>query len=85
MQEEYTISNQLFWKAATILIDYLRKHNHKCGNGSYYVEGKEQDIIFLWKNYAFVFEAKGYALREPLRNSEKAFVRIKDDFNGSIG
>ena len=51
----------------------------------YYVEGNEQDILFLWKNYAFIIEAKGYNLREPFRNPEKAFVRIKDDFNSCIG
>lgn len=51
----------------------------------YYVDGCEQDILFLWKNYAFIIEAKGYSLREPFRNPEKAFVRIKDDFNACIG
>ena len=52
---------------------------------SYYVNGNEQDILFLWKNYAFIIEAKGYNLREPLRDPDKAFVRIKDDFKASIG
>lgn len=52
---------------------------------SYYVDGCEQDILILWKKYAFVIETKGYALREPFRNPEKAFVRIKDDFNSCIG
>jgi hypothetical protein len=51
----------------------------------YYVDGCEQDILFLWKNYAFIIEAKGYSLREPFRNPEKAFIRIKDDFNSCIG
>lgn len=51
----------------------------------YYVDGNEQDILFLWKKYAFIIEAKGYNLREPLRNPEKAFVRIKDDFKDCIG
>lgn len=52
---------------------------------SYYVDGCEQDILILWKKYAFIIEAKGYSLREPFRNPEKAFVRIKDDFNACIG
>ena len=52
---------------------------------SYYVDGCEQDILILWKKYALIIEAKGYALREPFRNPEKAFVRIKDDFNSCIG
>lgn len=52
---------------------------------SYYVDGCEQDILILWKNYAFIIEAKGYSLNEPFRNPEKAFVRIKNDFNACIG
>ncbi|CAI8301377.1 MAG: Uncharacterised protein [Bacteroidetes bacterium MED-G17] len=52
---------------------------------SYYVDGCEQDMLFLWKEYTFIIEAKGYNLREPLRDPNKAFVRIKDDFKSSIG
>jgi hypothetical protein len=52
---------------------------------SYYIDGCEQDILFLWKNYAFIIEAKGYSLNEPFRNPEKAFTRIKSDFNACIG
>ncbi len=52
---------------------------------SYYVDGNEQDILFLWKNYAFIIEAKGYNLREPFRDPNKAFIRIKDDFKNCIG
>jgi len=58
--------------------DYRFNHN-------YYVDGCEQDLLFLWKDYAFIIEAKGYSLREPLRDPDKAFVRIKDDFNDCIG
>ena len=50
----------------------------------YYVDDCEQDVLFLWKNYAFIIEAKGYALREPLRDPEKAFVRIQKDFKDCI-
>lgn len=52
---------------------------------SYYLDGCEQDIIVLWNGHLFVIEAKAYSNREPFRNAEKAFVRIKDDFNGCIG
>lgn len=52
---------------------------------SYYVNSKEQDILIIWKDYAFIIEAKGYSIREPFRNPEKAFPRIKDDFKKSIG
>ncbi len=52
---------------------------------SYYVDACEQDVLILWKEYAFIIEAKGYNLREPLRDPDRAFPRIKDDFNDCIG
>lgn len=70
-------------KIAQLFSDFF-KSNFKKYRG-YYVDGCEQDILFLWKNYAFIIEAKGYSLREPFRNPEKAFIRIKDDFNACIG
>lgn len=51
----------------------------------YYVDSCEQDVLILWKKYAFILEAKGYSLREPLRDPNRAFVRIKDDFEECIG
>lgn len=60
------------------------KKDYKYFEG-YYVDGCEQDILFLWKDYAFIIEAKGYNLREPMRNPDKAFARIKDDFKACIG
>ena len=51
----------------------------------YYVDSCEQDILFLWKEYAFIIEAKGYKLNEPFRDPDKAFVRIKNDFKSCIG
>ncbi|MCR9066069.1 MAG: hypothetical protein NXI00_19015 [Cytophagales bacterium] len=60
------------------------KKDYKCFEG-YYVDGCEQDILFLWKDYAFIIEAKGYNLREPMRDPNRAFVRIKDDFKSCIG
>jgi hypothetical protein len=52
---------------------------------NYFIDGFEQDLLILWNNYAFIIEAKGYALREPLRDPEKAYRRIEDDFEKSIG
>ncbi len=60
------------------------KKDYKCFT-SYYIDGCEQDILFLWKNYAFIIEAKGYNMREPFRDPNRAFVRIKDDFKSCIG
>lgn len=51
----------------------------------YYIDGCEQDIMVLWNGHLFVIEAKAYSNREPFRNAEKAFIRIKDDFKGCIG
>lgn len=70
-----------------LIINLLKKFfkkDYKCFN-SYYVDGCEQDILFLWKNYAFIVEAKGYNIREPLRDPERAYVRLKEDFKTSIG
>ena len=52
---------------------------------NYSIDGCEQDIMVLWKGYMFVIEAKAYTNREPFRNTEKAFTRIKDDFKACIG
>lgn len=52
---------------------------------NYVIDGCEQDIIVLWNGHMFVIEAKAYTNREPFRNADKAFTRIKDDFNGCIG
>lgn len=67
-----------------ILFKKFFKKDYKCFEG-YYVDGCEQDILFLWKSYAFIIEAKGYSLREPMRDPNKAFVKIKDDFKACIG
>lgn len=52
---------------------------------SYYVDDCEQDILVLWEDSAFIIEPKGYKLREPFRDPDKAFIRIKDDFKDCIG
>lgn len=52
---------------------------------SYYIDGCEQDIIVLYKGQILVIEAKAYTNKEPFRNAERAFVRIKQDFDRSIG
>jgi len=61
----------------------LRKNFEKFD--SYYVDGNEQDLLYIWKDKVFIIEAKGYSIREPLRDPSKAYVRLKDDFNTSIG
>lgn len=51
----------------------------------YYLDGCEQDILVDWNGYLFVIEAKAYNNKEPFRDTERAFKRIKQDFDRSIG
>lgn len=66
------------------LFEKFLKEDFKVYTG-YYVDGCEQDILILWKDFAFIIEAKGYKLHEPFRDPNRAFIRIKNDFKGSIG
>lgn len=75
---------KLLEKRIAILFEKLLKSNFEKFE-SYFVEGNEQDLLYLWKKNAFIIEAKGYSIREPLREPSKAFVRLRDDFNSSIG
>lgn len=52
---------------------------------SYYVDGCEQDLLVLWKDYAFIIEAKNYKKQEPFRDPERAYIRIKQEFDKSVG
>lgn len=52
---------------------------------NYCIDGCEQDIMVIWKDNIIIVESKAYTNREPFRNTDKAFTRIKDDFNKCIG
>lgn len=52
---------------------------------SYYIDGCEQDILVLFEDHMLVIEVKAYTNKEPFRDAERAFVRIKQDFDRSIG
>ena len=52
---------------------------------SYYIDGCEQDILVVFEDHMLVIEAKAYTNKEPFRDAERAFVRIKQDFDRSIG
>lgn len=52
---------------------------------SYYVDNCEQDILILWKDKAFIIESKAYKINEPFRDPDRAYTRILQDFNRSIG
>ena len=51
----------------------------------YYVDGCEQDILVLYRDMALVVEAKAYTMHEPFRDPSRAYVRIKRDFDKSVG
>lgn len=75
---------KLLEKRVVSLFKKFLKKDFKYFEG-YYVDGCEQDILFLWKNHAFIIEAKGYTLLAPFRNPNQAYIRIKRDFKRSIG
>lgn len=50
----------------------------------YYIGNNEKDLLILYRNSAFIVECKANKYREPLFDTEKAYVRIKDDFKKSI-
>lgn len=51
---------------------------------NYYFNGNEQDVLIICNNYAFIIECKSSKIREPLRNTEKAYKKIKSEFKDCI-
>ena len=45
----------------------------------------EHDLIVIWKRTLLVIEAKSSPPKEPFRDPEKGFVRIRDAFRGETG
>lgn len=75
--------NELEKKVSEIFKDFFKKESHVYEN--YYVlKNHEQDLLITWKGFAFIIEIKASKMREPLRDVEKAIVKIKDDFKKSI-
>lgn len=52
---------------------------------TYYVNRNEKDLLILHNRVAYVIECKAHKQRTPLRDTDKAYDRIKDDFQKSIG
>lgn len=52
---------------------------------SYYLNGEEKDLLILNERTAYIIECKAHKQRAPLRNADKAYDRINDDFQRSIG
>jgi len=47
---------------------------------SYYLNGNEKDLIVLQDRNVFIVECKAHKYRVPLRDQDKAYDRIRDDF-----
>lgn len=45
----------------------------------------EHDLIVRWRDSVFVIEAKASPPREPLRDPDRAYIRIRDDFRSDTG
>ena len=45
----------------------------------------EHDLVVVWDDTLLVVEAKASSPREPFRDPEKAFTRIRDDFSSDSG
>ncbi len=45
----------------------------------------EHDVVVRWEDKLLVIEAKAATSRAPLRDPDRAFVRIRDDFRGNRG
>ncbi|WP_231427695.1 hypothetical protein [Pedobacter sp. Leaf250] len=52
---------------------------------SYYCNGNEKDRLILCNRQVFVIECKAHKYHEPLRDTERAYQRIKSDFKKIIG
>lgn len=75
--------NYLETKIVSLFQKFLGENAHILRG--YYLDGCEQDILIDWRGYLLVIEAKAYNNKEPFRDVDKAFTRITQDFNRSIG
>jgi len=65
---------------------FFRKSKHLKVFSNYYVNGnpEEKDLLIIANGNAFVIECKSSRYREPRRDLNQAFQRIKSDFNDCI-
>lgn len=52
---------------------------------NYYIGVEEKDLLILQGTTAYIIECKANKYRKPLRDSLKAYERIRDDFKKCIG
>jgi hypothetical protein len=65
---------------------FFRKEKWVRSYHNYYVNesSTEKDLLYIVNRTAFVIECKSSRNREPLRDLDKAYQRIRSDFNESI-
>lgn len=74
--------NELENKSLQIITDFFPKDAKIYFN--YFVDGFENDILVLWRHKAYIFEIKAGNIRSPFYNPDKAYDRIKKDFDSTI-
>ena len=70
-------------KTLEILKSFFKDKNTKIYH-NYNLNGFEQDILIINNRIAYIIECKTSKFREPMRDTEKAYKRIKEDFKTSI-
>lgn len=72
-------------KTADIFREFFSKEKNVAIFTGYRIdENTEQDLLVICGRSVFIVEIKGSSYREPFRNAEKGFERIKADFKDSI-
>jgi hypothetical protein len=71
-------------KTEQIFKRFFKKEGYFYSNYSIDNGNSEQDILILYKNNAIIIEAKASSYRAPMRDANKAFDKLKSDFEKSI-
>lgn len=71
-------------KCFEILKDFFKKEKKTYFYQNYYIDNNEQDILVLSNGAAFIIETKANSFREPFRDIEKSYIKIRDDFKANI-
>ncbi len=72
-------------KCHEIFKEFFLKEKHTFFYRNYFLDKHyEQDLLILTNGTALIIETKASKFREPLRNMDKAFSKIKDDFKDNI-
>jgi hypothetical protein len=77
-----TLENKVF----EIFEDFLSNEKQTFFYRNYHIDKHdyEQDLLILTKGTALIIETKAFRFREPFRDMDKAYKKIKSDFKGNI-